>query len=182
MKKFIAIIISTFMLMILCVPAVAATYVNVSWVTAESAGDLGGMSSCIFQSMSSSSEVVENIGSQVPIKIKCDTDDLNWVSAQHGSNSGYMPLYMVNYTDTQIRTAMFTSSTLQRGFQGQPVKNLQRALNSVGNYNLDVDGIYGSGTEQAVKNFQKTHSGLTVDGICGANTKNAILKALGYIE
>lgn len=181
MKKLITIIMSLVVLTIFCVPAFATTSVSVSWVTTEAAGDLGGMSSCIFKSMSTSSDIVEVMGDRVTIKIKFDTNDIGWVSAQHGSNSGYMPVYMVNYTDAQIRTAMFTGSTLQRGFEGQPVKNLQRALNAVGGYNLSIDGIYGPATETAVKKFQQSHSGLTVDGICGANTKNAILKSLGYI-
>jgi peptidoglycan hydrolase-like protein with peptidoglycan-binding domain len=40
---------------------------------------------------------------------------------------------------------------------------------------ITEDGIYGKGTVNAVKNFQKAH-GLTADGICGPITWKAIAK------
>ena len=40
---------------------------------------------------------------------------------------------------------------------------------------ITEDGIYGNGTVNAVKNFQKAH-GLTADGICGPITWKAIAK------
>lgn len=42
-----------------------------------------------------------------------------------------------------------------------------------GYYSGSVDGIYGSGTEKAVKKFQKAN-GLTADGIAGKATLNAM--------
>ena len=52
---------------------------------------------------------------------------------------------------------------LKNGSRGSDVKLLQEFLN------LDADGIFGKGTEAAVKAFQQTN-GLTVDGIVGTST------------
>lgn len=57
---------------------------------------------------------------------------------------------------------------LSYGSKGDEVKKLQRALNEKG-YALDVDGIYGSQTQSAVKDYQKKNN-LSVDGIVGNQT------------
>lgn len=54
-------------------------------------------------------------------------------------------------------------TTLKKGSRGAEVKTLQQKLNLV------ADGIFGSLTEEAVKEFQK-NNGLTVDGIVGQKT------------
>ena len=43
------------------------------------------------------------------------------------------------------------------------------ALNALGYTNRQLDGIFGGGTENAVRAFQRAVS-LTADGICGCNT------------
>ena len=58
----------------------------------------------------------------------------------------------------------------------ESVKKLQELLNSNGNYNLAVDGIFGKNTLAAVKDYQ-TNNSLAVDGIVGTNTWNALTKA-----
>ena len=58
----------------------------------------------------------------------------------------------------------------------ESVKKLQELLNSNGNYNLAVDGIFGKNTLAAVKDYQ-TNNSLAVDGIVGKNTWNALTKA-----
>ena len=55
------------------------------------------------------------------------------------------------------------------GSQGSDVTELQKLLNSKGNYNLATDGIFGAKTQAAVKDYQK-NNGLDVDGIVGNNT------------
>ena len=52
---------------------------------------------------------------------------------------------------------------LRRGSRGAAVKKLQEGLG------IGADGIFGGGTEKAVKDFQKK-SGLAVDGIAGPKT------------
>lgn len=64
--------------------------------------------------------------------------------------------------------------TVKKGAKGNLTKLIQERLNSVG-FNLKCDGIFGKGTENAVKVFQKNR-GLTDDGIVGRNTWDWLLK------
>ena len=65
---------------------------------------------------------------------------------------------------------------LKNGSKGDGVSWVQSALNKLG-YKLTVDGMFGSGTEEAVKQFQ-TSRGLSVDGIVGKDTINKIVEQL----
>ena len=65
--------------------------------------------------------------------------------------------------------------TLRRGSQGDDVAELQEMLNARGYDCGKVDGIFGKGTEAAVKAFQRDN-GLTVDGVVGRNTWAALEK------
>ncbi len=58
---------------------------------------------------------------------------------------------------------------LRFGSKGSDVEYLQRRLNGIGFGTIVVDEIFGVGTEEAVKKFQKYY-GLTVDGIVGTLT------------
>lgn len=69
--------------------------------------------------------------------------------------------------------AFVKAETLKRGSRGELVKQVQTKLKSWGYYTGAVDGIFGSGTESAVKAFQKKN-GLTVDGIVGKKTAAAL--------
>lgn len=64
--------------------------------------------------------------------------------------------------------------TVRKGAKGNITRLIQKRLNSVG-FNLSTDGIFGSGTHNAVKVFQKNR-GLKQDGIVGRNTWNWLLK------
>lgn len=64
--------------------------------------------------------------------------------------------------------------TVKRGAKGNITKLIQERLNSVG-FKLSTDGIFGGGTERAVKVFQKTR-GLTQDGVVGRNTWDWLLR------
>ena len=65
-----------------------------------------------------------------------------------------------------------TVNTIKRGSKGTDVKILQALLNASGE-NLTVDGDFGSGTDAAVKTFQRSKN-LTADGIVGAKTWEAL--------
>ena len=56
---------------------------------------------------------------------------------------------------------------LKRGSQGKEVKSLQEYLG------IDVDGVFGPGTEKSVKEWQATNK-LSADGIVGPATWNAM--------
>lgn len=65
------------------------------------------------------------------------------------------------------------SATLRKGSRGEGVKWLQFQLNELG-YNCGkVDGIFGSGTQKSVINFQKDKD-LDADGLVGPMTRNAL--------
>ncbi len=66
------------------------------------------------------------------------------------------------------------STILKKGSKGIAVKHLQSKLHSLGFNPKGIDGIFGSGTARAVKQYQ-TSKGLKVDGIVGPAT----LKSLG---
>jgi len=67
-----------------------------------------------------------------------------------------------------------TSPTLsQFGSTGNEVTSIQQKLKSWGYKINKVDGVYGSETQAAVKQFQK-NNGLKADGIAGAQTLTAM--------
>lgn len=64
--------------------------------------------------------------------------------------------------------------TLKKGASGNITKLLQEKLVKLGYSTNGVDGIFGSGTYSAVREFQKTR-GLSADGIVGQNTWRKLL-------
>ncbi len=66
---------------------------------------------------------------------------------------------------------------LQKGSRGASVMELQYSLNLLMGTDLNVDGIYGTKTVDAVKQFQ-SYYGLKADGIAGQNTNNKINELL----
>ena len=63
-----------------------------------------------------------------------------------------------------------TRQTLsQLGSRGQEVKQIQQKLKQLGFYSGSVDGVYGTATQKAVRQFQK-NCGITADGIAGPKT------------
>lgn len=61
----------------------------------------------------------------------------------------------------------------KKGSSGAVVTQIQTKLKSWGYYTGSVDGVYGSGTERAVRAFQQKN-GLTVDGKAGDQTLAAM--------
>ena len=63
-----------------------------------------------------------------------------------------------------------TRQTLsQLGSRGQEVRQIQQKLKQLGLYFGSVDGVYGTATQKAVRQFQK-NCGITADGIAGPKT------------
>ncbi|MGM9586231.1 MAG: spore cortex-lytic enzyme [Candidatus Limivicinus sp.] len=74
-----------------------------------------------------------------------------------------------------IALVQYASADLyKRGSSGDTVREIQTRLKNWGYYSGAVDGVYGSGTEEAVRLFQRKN-GLSVDGQVG----NQTLAALG---
>ncbi|NEO45919.1 MAG: D-alanyl-D-alanine carboxypeptidase [Moorea sp. SIO4A3] len=63
-------------------------------------------------------------------------------------------------------------SLTQPYLEGEDVRQLQEALVKA-TITVEVDGVFGPGTEEAVKKFQKLKD-LTVDGIVGPATRSAL--------
>ena len=66
------------------------------------------------------------------------------------------------------------------GSRGTGVKWVQDLLKKNG-YTIDVDGIFGTKTKNAVKHFQK-YNNLSQDGIVGPATRNALKKSVAYLS
>ena len=57
----------------------------------------------------------------------------------------------------------------RRGASGQEVVKIQQQLQALQLYSGPLDGLFGGGTESAVRNFQRSR-GLAVDGVVGSST------------
>ncbi len=77
--------------------------------------------------------------------------------------------------ETSLSRELPVEELLRRGDRGSDVKDLQRALRTVG-YELDIDGIFGPITRECVKSFQAS-CGLERDGIVGPFTWHALQEA-----
>jgi hypothetical protein len=82
-------------------------------------------------------------------------------------------------TTTQSSTPTFVlpAETVKLGDHGAAVKELQRALRSLGFTVGTIDGVFGASTERALTAFQTAHH-LSPDGVLGPATRTALLNAL----
>lgn len=120
--------------------------------------DGGGSTQCIFPSGSlTSARKVHNV-------ICVWADDV-------GSNTD---------TSTDVNLETRPTSTLRKGAIGSDVKWVQNRLIKLG-YEVANDGIYSSGTYNAVKKFQ-TYWGLDVDGIFGTASLDRLITAVNLLN
>lgn len=94
------------------------------------------------------------------------------------TNSGSASLDRVTPSTSTTRPAVTTTraaattpaaSSLKVGSNGSEVRRMQTRLKELGYYKGSVDGDFGTGTEEAVRAFQR-QNGLTVDGKAGSYT------------
>lgn len=104
-------------------------------------------------------DVIEARGTQYGVVM---TKLTRWHETAHWLN--------VNYGNGVYYQKMLT---LKNGSRGDQVEELQALLNAKYGSTLEIDGIFGEKTEQAVKAFQKAN-GLTVDGVVGPKTWAAL--------
>jgi len=79
----------------------------------------------------------------------------------------------IEVTATPAPPAEPTYTTIRKGDEGPDVVTLQLALTELGYLAGAADGNFGTGTQTAVKNFQKD-AGLDADGIAGRKTLEAL--------
>lgn len=84
-------------------------------------------------------------------------------------------------TGTAPGKVTLAQSTLRKGSKGPFVVELQNHLNLLGYGPLKADGIFGAGTDAAVRAFQ-TKCGLSVDGWAGPRTLDAIGGAVAKMQ
>ncbi|PKM74511.1 MAG: spore cortex-lytic enzyme [Firmicutes bacterium HGW-Firmicutes-16] len=65
------------------------------------------------------------------------------------------------------------AASYKKGSTGSVVTQIQKVLKNQGFYGGRIDGVFGSGTETALKGFQKEY-GLTADGKAGPKTLAAM--------
>ncbi|MBP1932842.1 spore cortex-lytic enzyme [Ammoniphilus resinae] len=71
---------------------------------------------------------------------------------------------------------VFSKQIVKKGAQGGDVWELQGRLKFLGFYTGDIDGVFGTRTYRALRNFQYEF-GLKVDGVLGPKTKLKLWKA-----
>lgn len=86
-------------------------------------------------------------------------------------------LTMVSFVNLDEADALemdeFGSRAIRRGDEGIDVAVLQQKLKQLNYYKGSIDGIYGAGTIEAVKRFQKD-KGLKADGVFGKSSFEVI--------
>ena len=75
----------------------------------------------------------------------------------------------ITYSGAMAGGSVESFTTLKKGMSGTAVKEMQARLISLGYLSGTPDGIYGTGTAEAVYNFQK-RNGLVRDGVAGPKT------------
>lgn len=89
-------------------------------------------------------------------------------SAAGASTAAASTAAAVRNAATTARPTTMQWPTVKRGDRGSRVRTIQYLLNQSGS-RLTVDGVFGAGTETAVRAFQK-RAGLGADGIVGNAT------------
>lgn len=91
-----------------------------------------------------------------------------------GITFDFIPGQTTKPKETAKKEEVKIPPTIRRGDKGETVKQLQTLLAKAGS-NLVIDGIFGPGTQSAVRAFQAKNK-LVVDGIVGPKTWGELLK------
>lgn len=100
--------------------------------------------------------------------------------ADRGEKLGRAKAWLARIEADAVSSAQEGFAVLFRGVEDREaeVANLQGHLRSGGHYFGSIDGIFGPGTDNAVRTFQ-ADAGLKVDGIVGRKTWTALLQRSG---
>lgn len=94
-----------------------------------------------------------------------------FANAGAGASEGDITISESNLSNIQEQEVASSSegTLIQHGDVGAAVEDIQKELQEQGYYTYTIDGIFGSITGQAVRDYQADHH-LQVDGIVGPNT------------
>ena len=79
-------------------------------------------------------------------------------------------------TGGSVSSGSTPSRTLRKGDTGEDVKQVQQRLKELGYYKGTIDGVYGTGSIAAAKEFQ-SRNGLGADGVTGSKTINKLFSS-----
>ncbi|MCU0701211.1 MAG: peptidoglycan-binding protein [Myxococcaceae bacterium] len=137
------------------------------------AGSLGFSGDSSFDAGARSLDTSRLFGSQLRAQPEARTSTADAaqetpaISAHRGA-SGFEPA-----AGTQAERRATKASSLERGAEGEKVRQMQDQLKRAGFDPGPVDGKFGPRTEKAVERFQRAR-GLEVDGIAGRKTFDAL--------
>lgn len=80
----------------------------------------------------------------------------------------FVVVLLLVFTASSVSLAMIHTLPLKKGMTGPDVKELQKILIEIG-FDVNTDGRFDAGTENAVKDFQKSQ-GINSDGVVGKGT------------
>lgn len=83
--------------------------------------------------------------------------------------TGWNAIGVPTYFETEISDIFVLRRVLKKGTKGEDVKYLQKTLNEKWNCGLEVDGIFGTKTQKAVKQIQRRFN-IKDDGAVGRIT------------
>ncbi|WP_409275228.1 L,D-transpeptidase family protein [Neobacillus sp. SCS-31] len=119
--------------------------------------------------------------------IRMHNEEVQWLYKQVAVNtpviitSSKLPFHSIasangyKVSGSAIPAGVPSSVTLKKGSKGEHVKTLQIVLTQRGYSTNGIDGVFGPGTEAAVKKFQKDNK-LKVTGIADSETWKALEK------
>lgn len=82
-------------------------------------------------------------------------------------------IFLLFSAAVMLFTAVSSNALSKQGSRGDEVTAIQTKLRESGYYSGRIDGIFGSGTKNALISFQKDN-GLSPDGIAGSKTLQAL--------
>jgi peptidoglycan hydrolase-like protein with peptidoglycan-binding domain len=120
-------------------------------------------------------------------KVTINDSTGSWYKVSSGSKTGYVYKKYIKVSDSSgssssggskksgsdskksSNSSGSSNGTCEPGDSGTAVRNVQKRLKKLGYYTGSIDGDYGNGTRNAVKNFQK-RNGLTANGRVNSKT------------
>lgn len=104
----------------------------------------------------------------------------NWYRLQSGYwiKNTYIEVLDDDDIDDYYGSDSYAGGTYSYGDQGSMVLWIQESLHTLGYYNGDLSGHYGSQTKEAVRKFQK-HYDMSADGVAGPKTIAKLMEKIG---